>query len=188
MLYLQKNKKNVKTLSPKVNKINKLNIKSLSPKKIFISTKLKDNKNCLNSKSQNQNKIENINRIITIDEVNKMISNSQNFAAPCQFVNSEKPNLDEKNKDNEGLLILYDNKLFAIKTPIYKNNPIEIIHEIPLNNLKNVKIKSKLYAHINFINCKNMKNTKEILIAKLKYEFDSAKFVNSINNAKKDHS
>ena len=184
----KKNKKNVKTLSPKVNKINKLNIKSLSPKKIFLSTKLKDNKNDINIKTQNQNKIENINRIITIDEVNKMISNSQNFAAPCQFVSSEKPNLDEKNKDNEGLLILYDNKLFAIKTPIYKNNPIEITHEIPLNNLKNVKIKSKFFAHINFINCKNMKNTKEILIAKLKYEFDSEKFVNSINNAKKDHS
>ena len=184
----KKNKKNVKTLSPKVNKINKLNIKSLSPKKIFLSTKLKDNKNDINIKTQNQNKIENINRIITIDEVNKMISNSQNFAAPCQFVSSEKPNLDEKNKDNEGLLILYDNKLFAIKTPIYNNNPIEIIHEIPLNNLKTVKIKSKFFAHINFINCKNMKNTKEILIAKLKYELDSEKFVNSVNNAKKVHS
>lgn len=186
----KKNKKNIKTLSPKVNNnktsISKFNIKSLSPKKIFISTKLKDDKNDINIKSQN--KIENINRIITLDEVNKMISNSQNFAAPCQFVNSEKTNLDQNNKDNEGLLILYDNKLFAIKTPIYKNNPIEITHEIPLFNLKNVKIKSKLYAHINFINCKNMKNNKEILIAKLKYEFDSEKFVNSVNNAKKVHS
>ena len=185
----KKNKKNVKTMSPKVNNkisITKFNIKSLSPKKIFSSAKLKDNKTDMNIKSQN--KIENINKIITLDEVNKMISNSQNFAAPCQFVNSEKSNLDEKNKDNEGLLILYDNKLFVIKTPMYNNNPIEIMHEITLNNLKNVKIKSKFYAQINFINCKNMKNSKEILIAKLKYELDSEKFVNSVNNAKKLHS
>ena len=182
----KKNKKYVKTLSPKVNN-NKISIiKSLSPKKIFLQTKSKENKNDINIKTQN--KIENINRIITLDEVNKMISNSQNFAVPCQFVNLEKSNLDEKNKDNEGLLILYDNKLFAIKTPIYNNNPIEIIHEISLNNLKNIKIKSKFYAHINFIKCKNMKNNKEILIAKLKYEFDSEKLVNSINSAKKVHS
>jgi hypothetical protein len=185
----KKNKKNVKTISPKVNNkisITKFNIKSLSPKKIFSSAKLKDNKIDMNIKSQN--KIENINKIITLEEVNKMISNSQNFAAPCQFVNSEKPNLVEKNKDNDGLLILYDNKLFVIKTPMYNNNPIEIMHEITLNNIKNVKIKSKFYAHINFINCKNMKNSKEILIAKLKYELDSEKFVNSVNNAKKLHS
>ena len=175
----KKNKKNLKTLSPKVNKIN---LKSLSPKKLFSTSKnkIKENKNEIKI----QNKIENNNRIITLDEVNKMISNAQQFAAPCIFINKENKNIDVKNNDNQGLLIIFENKLFAIKTPTYNNKPIEIIYEILLNNLKNIKIKSKFYIHIHF-NKNGTKNQQECLIVKFIYEQDLEKFLNSINKAKK---
>ena len=175
----KKNKKNLKTLSPKVNKIN---LKSLSPKKLFSTSKnkIKENKNEIKI----QNKIESNNRIITLDEVNKMISNAQQFAAPCIFINKENINIDVKNNDNQGLLIIFENKLFAIKTPTYNNKPIEIIYEILLNNLKNIKIKSKFYIHIHF-NKNGTKNQQECLIVKFIYEQDLEKFLNSINKAKK---
>ena len=175
----KKNKKNLKTLSPKVNKIN---LKSLSPKKLFSTSKnkIKENKNEIKI----QNKIESNNRIITLDEVNKMISNAQQFAAPCIFINKENKNIDVKNNDNQGLLIIFENKLFAIKTPTYNNKPIEIIYEILLNNLKNIKIKSKFNVHIHF-NKNGTKNQQESLIVKFIYEQDTEKFLNSINKAKK---
>ena len=175
----KKNKKNLKTLSPKVNKIN---LKSLSPKKLFSTSKnkIKENKNEIKI----QNKIESNNRIITLDEVNKMITNAQQFAAPCIFINKENKNIDVKNNDNQGLLIIFENKLFAIKTPTYNNKPIEIIYEILLNNLKNIKIKSKFYIHIHF-NKNGTKNQQECLIVKFIYEQDLEKFLNSINKAKK---
>ena len=187
----KKNKKSLKTLSPKVNKIN---LKSLSPKKIFITTKnskskdkIKENKNEI--KIINKTESTNINRIITLDEVNKMISNAQQFAAPCRFTNKENinVNVDEKNNINvfQGLLIIYDNKLLAINTPTFNNKPIEIIYEIMINNLKNIKIKNKFYAHIQFNDLNNGIKHKETLIVKFNYEQDSEKFLNSINKVKK---
>ena len=191
----KKNKKSLKTLSPKVNKI-KLNLKALSPKKLFISNKnskskdkIKENKNEIKINKTESNIKTNINRIITLDEVNKMISKSQQFAAPCKFTNKENINIntDEKNNhsDNQGLLIMCDNKLFAIKTPTYNNKPIEIIYEIMLNNIKNIKIKAKFYVHINFNNMSNEIKNKETLVVKFNYEQDSEKFLNSINKVKK---
>ena len=187
----KKNKKSLKTLSPKVNKIN---LKSLSPKKIFITTKnskskdkIKENKNEI--KIINKTESTNINRIITLDEVNKMISNAQQFVAPCRFTNKENinVNVDEKNNINvfQGLLIIYDNKLLAINTPTFNNKPIEIIYEIMINNLKNIKIKNKFYAHIQFNDLNNGIKHKETLIVKFNYEQDSEKFLNSINKVKK---
>ena len=122
-----------------------------------------------------------------------MISNTQYFTGPCRFINSLNRNSNEKNDDNQGLLIIYNMKLFAIKTSIYNNKPMQIIHEILLSNLKDLKIKSKLFVYIEFINNKTNKygkknNIKNNLIVKFNYEQDSVKFLNSINKAKKNSS
>ena len=118
-----------------------------------------------------------------------MIKNTKYFTGPCRFVNSENITLENKNEDNQGLLVIYNNKLFAIKTPIYNSKSMQIIHEIPINNLKDVKIKSKFFVHINFI--KNAlggdkKNEKDIVKVKFYYEVDCQKIVDDINKAKKN--
>ena len=84
------------------------------------------------------------------------------------------------------MLIIYDKKLFAIKTSIYEHRPMEIIYEIPLGNLKDFKIKYKLFAHINFVN-KEKNNMKELLIVKFNYEQDSKKFIDTLNKVLKDY-
>ena len=183
----KKNTKILKALSPKINKksINKINFISPSPKKSVFAFSFNKNEKNLN----NENKTEKIYKTITIEEVNKMISKSQNFASPCRFINLENTNSDEKNDDDKrGLLIIYENKLFAIKTPAFNNKPIEIIHEIPLTNIKSTNIKDKFYAHINFIISNGIKTIKEFLIAKFFYEIDSKKFISSINKGKKRQS
>ena len=204
------NKKMSKAHSPKISKVSLISkniLKSISPKKhSFMSKTLKEEKEELNSieiikndiinsnclTNNNSKKDINENKIITIDEVNKMISNTQYFAGPCRFINSQNKNISEKNNDNQGLLIIYNMKLYAIKTSIYNNKPMQIINEILLCNLKDLKIKSKLYAHIDFINNKvnknGKKNIKESLIVKFNYEQDSEKFLSSINKAKKINS
>jgi len=128
-------------------------------------------------------------RDISLDEVNEMISNTKYFTGPCRFVSSENNNLENKDDDNQGLLVIYNNKLFVIKTPIYKSKSMQIIHEIPTNNIKDVKIKSKLFVHINFIkNTLNngKKNEKNTVKAKFNYEIDCQKIVDAINKAKKN--
>ena len=120
-----------------------------------------------------------------------MISNTQYFTGPCTFINSLNQNSNEKKDDNQGLLIVDNKKLFAIKTSIYNNKPMQIIHEILLSNLKDLKIKTKLFVHIDFYSNKTNKYGKKIknnLIVKFNYEQDSIKFVNSVNKAKKNSS
>ena len=199
----KKNKKLLKALSPKPNKISlsKKLFKAISPRnRNFFSsttTEEKEDKNVIEissveiTNSNNDNKKENENKTITIDEVNKMISNTQYFTGPCTFINPLNQNSNEKKDDNQGLLIIYNMKLFAIKTSIYNNKPMQIIHEILLSNLKDLKIKTKLFVHIDFISNKTNKYGKKIknnLIVKFNYEQDSIKFVNSVNKAKKNSS
>ena len=184
------NKKIFKALSPKYSKISLKKttglLKSSSPKKTFFISKLLKNKS-VNKTEPNETKSEM--RDISLDEVNEMISNTKYFTGPCRFVSSENNNLENKDDDNQGLLVIYNNKLFVIKTPIYKSKSMQIIHEIPTNNIKDVKIKSKLFVHINFIkNTLNngKKNEKNTVKAKFNYEIDCQKIVDAINKAKKN--
>ena len=175
------NKKILKnTLSPYPTKT-KTFMKSLSPKKLGLFKK-NENKSIETEKPSYKN--------ISLDEVNKMISETKYFAAPCNFIINSKKSMKKNSVgnvfDNQGMLIIYDKNLFAIKTSIYENRPMQIINEIPLNNLKEFKIKYKLFAHINFVN-KEKNNLKEILIVKFNYELDSKKFVDSLNKVLKEH-
>ncbi len=117
-----------------------------------------------------------------------MICNPQSLTLPCKFINLNNTNLDKKNDDKKGLLIIYKNKLFAIKIPTFNNKPIEIVYEIPVNDIKSTNIKDKFYVHINFIIKNGAKNKEGILIANFTYEIDSEKLINSINKAKESHS
>ena len=160
-------------------------MKSLSPKNLGGFFKKNESKSIeVESKPSYRN--------ISLDEVNKMISETKYFAAPCNFI------IDNKNKksmkknsvgnvyDNQGMLIIYEKKIFAIKTSIYEHRPMEIINEIPLDSLKDFKIKCKLFAHINFVN-KEKNNKKEFLIVRFNYEQDSKKFIDSLNKVLKEH-
>ena len=191
--YLCKNnRKMFKALSPKTKKtsITKISFfKSLSPKKLFLSKLSKDKNqiNIINIKNSNENKDEL--KIISIDEVNKMITNTKYFAGPCTFMNLENHNANEKKSDNQGLLIIDENKLYVIKTPLYNSKPMQILHEILITNLKGLEMKSKFIVHINFNKMNNEnKSVGDILIVKFNYEQDSEKFINSVNNAKNNNS
>jgi len=156
-------------------------MKSISPKKVSLFNKSETKSIEIEKKPTYRN--------ISLEEVNKMISETKYFAAPCNFIidtkKSAKKNSVGNVYDNQGMLIIYDKKLFAIKTSIYEHRPMEIINEIPLSNLKDFKIKYKLFAHINFVN-KEKKNLKEILIVKFNYEQDSKKFIDSLNKVLKE--
>jgi hypothetical protein len=157
-------------------------MKSLSPKKLGLFKK--------NENKSIETEVKPTYKNISLDEVNKMISETKYFAAPCNFIinniKSMKKNSVGNVFDNQGMIIIYDKNLFAIKTSIYENRPMQIIYEIPLSNLKDFKIKYKLFAHINFVN-KEKNNLKEILIVKFNYEQDSKKFIDSLNKVLKEH-
>ena len=120
-------------------------------------------------------------KIITINEVNKMISSTNYFAGPCSFVLDTK--LDKENNENQGLLIIYDKKLYCIKTPNQNNKPMQIIQEIVLIKIKDYKMKTKIYCYIYFINDKQ--NEANIII-KFNSEIDSEKFIDSFKKAKNE--
>ena len=120
-------------------------------------------------------------KIITINEVNKMISSTNYFAGPCSFVLDTK--LDKENNENQGLLIIYDKKLYCIKTPTQNNKPMQIIQEIVLIKIKDYKMKTKIFCYIYFINDKQ--NEANIII-KFNSEIDSEKFIDSFKKAKNE--
>ena len=133
----------------------------------------------INTKETNDN---NINfKTITINEVNKMISNTNYFAGPCSFVFENKINTEKS--DNQGLLIIYNEKLFCIKTPIQNNQPMKIIQEIVLINMKDIKMKDQIFCYINFI---NDKQNEENIIIKFNSELDAEKFLESFQKAQKN--
>ena len=187
----KKNRKIFVALSPK----NKKTVKKFSfiqtpssPKKTLFSKFKKKTLSGVIPNNIEDNEIETKNKKITTDEVNKMISNTEYFAGPCDFVSIDGKKFSDKNNDNKGLLIIYDKKLFVIKTPNINNAPMEIIDEIPLNNIKNIKIKSKLITKISVINTNNNneKNNINKISVKFNYELDSSKFNSSIDKAKKN--
>ena len=186
----KKNRKIFVALSPK----NKKTAKKFSflespssPKKTLFSKFKKKTLSGIILNNIDDNENETNNKKITTDEVNKMISNTEYFAGPCDFVSINGKKFDDKNNDNKGLLIIYDKKLFIIKTPNINNTPMEIIDEIPLNHIKNIKKKSELITKISVINTNNneKKNINKISV-KFNYELDSSKFNSSIDKAKKN--
>ena len=131
----------------------------------------------INKKETNDN---NINfKTITINEVNKMISNTNYFAGPCSFVFENK--ISTEKSDNQGLLIIYKEKLFCIKTPIQNNMPMKIIQEISLINMKDIKMKDQIFCYIN-----NNKQNEENIIIKFNSELDAEKFLESFKKAQKN--
>ena len=141
---------------------------------IKISNQINNNKKEINSIEQKQNY-----RTITIDEVNKMISETKHFAGPCSFVLEKTTN--KESKDNQGFLIINNKKIYCIKTPIHNNKPMQIIQEIFLMKIKEHKIDSKLCCKIIFL---NEKDNKENIIIKFNSKIDSEKFIDSFNKAK----
>ena len=117
-------------------------------------------------------------KVLSIDEVNKMISDTDYFAGPCSFVINKK---EKENDENQGLLIIYDKKLFCIKVPNQNNKQMEIINEIFLIKIKEPKIKSKIYCYIYFINDKQKEDN---IIVKFNSEIDLEKFQDSFKKAK----
>ena len=159
-------------------KIRQSQINSTKKFSDFLKFSIKDKneikKNATKIKEQNY-------KSTTIDEVNKMISSTNYFAGPCNFVLDK---ISEKENDEiQGLLIIYEKKLFCIKTPTQKNKPLQIIHEIFLNKIKDFKIKEKLFCYIYFI---NEKQFEENIIIKFNSDINSEKFVESFNKAKKE--
>ena len=65
---------------------------------------------------------------LTIDEVNKMISSTNYFAGPCSFVLGNKK--EKENNESQGLIIIYNKKLYCIKGPTHENKQMQIIEEI----------------------------------------------------------
>ena len=118
---------------------------------------------------------------VTVDEVNKMISNTNYYAGPCSFT-LEKKKVKE-NVEIQGLLVIFEKKLFCIKVPIHNNKQMQIIHEIFLIKIKEYKMKNKLYCHIHFINNKDKQDT---IIINFKSELDSEKFLDSFKKAKSE--
>ena len=150
------------------------------------SNKIEDSlKNSIEFKKQinkqETNNIEKNYKTITINEVNKMISSTNYFAGPCSFVSDKK--IDIESNNIQGLLIIYEKKLFCIKTPIQINKPMQIIQEILLINVKEIKMKDKMFCYFKF---KNDKQIIENIIIKFNSEFDSGKFVESFNKAQKN--
>ena len=138
---------------------------------------------------KNQNQINNIEinindekyKSLTIDEVNKMISNTNYFAGPCSFTLEKKKG--KENVEIRGLLIIFEKKLFCIKVPIHNNKQMLIIHEIFLIKIKEYKIKNKLHCHIHYINNKDKQDT---IVIKFNAELDSEKFLDSLKKAKSE--
>ena len=131
-----------------------------------------------------KNEIKNINesyKIVTINEVNQMISNTDYFAGPCCFIFDSK--LNGENSENQGLLIIYDKKIYCIKTPTHNNKPMQIIQEIFLTKIKDCKIKTKIFCYIYFIN-DNQKE--ENIIIKFNSEMELNNFIDSFQKAKKE--
>ena len=184
----KKNKKIFKALSPKNTKTSlkqKFGFLQFpaSPKKTLFSkfkNKKIDNVLTENNKKENDEK-----KNITTDEVNKMISSTEYYAGPCNIVSIDGKKIDPKNNDNQGLLIIYDKKIYVIKTPNIKNKPMEIIDEIPLDKIIVLKKKTKLNLKIKFIKTHNIekKNEKKILVG-FNREKDSIQFIDSIDKAK----
>ena len=141
-------------------------------------------KNSIKNKNKNEiNKNEiiiNNYKVISIDEVNKMIKDTDYFAGPCSFVINKK---EKENDENQGLLIIYDKKLFCIKVPNQNNKQMEIINEIFLIKIKEPKIKSKIYCYIYFINDKQKEDN---IIVKFNSEIDLEKFQDSFKKAKNE--
>ena len=141
-------------------------------------------KNSIKNKNKNEiNKNEiiiNNYKVVSIEEVNKMISNTNYFAGPCSFVINKK---EKENCENQGLLIISDKKLFCIKVPNQNNKQMEIINEIYLIKIKEPKIKSKIYCYIYFI---NDKQKEENIIVKFNSEIDLQKFQDSFKKAKNE--
>ena len=144
---------------------------------MFFKNSIKNkNKNEIN---QNEIIISNY-KVVSIDEVNKMISNTNYFAGPCSFVVNKK---EKETDENQGLLIISDKKLFCIKVPNQNNKQMEIINEIFLIKIKEPKIKSKLYCYIYFLNDKQKEDN---IIVKFNSEIDLQKFQDSFKKAKNE--
>ena len=144
---------------------------------LFFKNSIKNkNKNEIN---QNEIIISNY-KVVSIDEVNKMISNTNYFAGPCSFVVNKK---EKETDENQGLLIISDKKLFCIKVPNQNNKQMEIINEIFLIKIKEPKIKSKLYCYIYFLNDKQKEDN---IIVKFNSEIDLQKFQDSFKKAKNE--
>ena len=142
----------------------------------FLKLSIKS-KNQIKNNEENK-KIEQF-RPITINEVNQMISSTNYFAGPCNFVIDEKKDKNE----NQGLLIIHEKKLICIKTPTQNNKPMEIIQEIFLIKIKEYKVKAKLFYYIDFL---NDKQNEDNIIIKFNSEIDSEKFIESFKKAKKE--
>lgn len=156
----------------------KQSAKMTSKKSNFLNLSVKS-KNQIKQIEENK-KIEDY-KTVTINEVNQMISSTNYFAGPCNFVFD---NISEKdNNENPGLLIIHQKKLFCIKTPTQNNKPMQIIQEILLIKIKEYKIKAKLFFYMYFLNDKQME---ENIIIKFNSEIDSEKFIESFTKAKKD--
>ena len=110
-----------------------------------------------------------------------MISSTNYFAGPCSFISDTK--LDKENNENQGLLIIYNKKIYCIKTPTQNNKPMQIIQEIVLIKIKEYKMKTKIFCYIYFI---NDKQNDENIIIKFNSEIDSEKFIDSFKKAKSE--
>ena len=187
------NKKNVYSKIKLLNHINekcdicKKNLKASKPTKktsdIFAKKFTTFFKNSIKKKNEiNKNEIIITNyKVVSIDEVNKMISSTKYFAGPCSFVPDNKK--EKEGKENQGLLIISDKKLFCIKIPLQNNKQMEIINEILLIKIKDPKVKSKLYCYIYFT---NDKQKEENIIIKFNTEIDLEKFLDSFKKAKNE--
>ena len=118
---------------------------------------------------------------LTIDEVNKMISSTNYFAGPCSFVLGNKK--EKENNESQGLIIIYNKKLYCIKGPTHENKQMQIIEEIILTKIKENKIEKILYCYIYFINDKNKEDK---IIIKFNSEIDLEKFIISFKKAKSE--
>ena len=110
-----------------------------------------------------------------------MISSTNYFAGPCSFVLGNKK--EKENNESQGLIIIYNKKLYCIKGPTHENKQMQIIEEIILTKIKENKIEKILYCYIYFINDKNKEDK---IIIKFNSEIDLEKFIISFKKAKSE--
>ena len=138
------------------------------------------------------NNVEKKKSFIDIEKVNEMIIEHKDFLAYCKFIlcpdNHEPENvyIEVNQSENKGIFIINNGKLLMIKGISSSKKNMEIIEEIELNEIVEVKRKEKFFAYIiyNENNCgQNIKQ--KMVIAKFKLEEDVKNLKNALLNDKK---
>ena len=155
------------------------------------SFEIKSNKITKNNSEKN-NKEERKKSLIDIEKVNEMITERKNFFVYCKFIlcsdihEPENVYIEVNQSENKGIFLINDGKLLVIKGIASSSKNMEIISQIDINEIVEVKRKEKYFAYIIYNeNSDEGSEKQKMIIAKFKLEEDVKNIKNILQDDKK---